>query len=138
MRWFKTNKVALIEYLESMQARLIQTDDTSWLSFCVSHGGICNGTLNDHSDIDVSIVRKPGFLNLMKAIIFYVKEKKRADFNKIPLDIFICDSAENTMIRSNFQNNPIILFDENNLIDEFYGVNQKMSLRDARILNNLD
>jgi hypothetical protein len=103
----------------------------------VSHGGICNGTLNSHSDIDVSIVRKPGFINLIKAIIFYVKEKKIADLKMVPLDIFICDSAENTISRSNFQKNPIVLLDHNNIVDIFYKDKLKMSLDEAHVLNEI-
>jgi len=137
IKWFKTNKKDLFKHLLSIQSRLDTTQDKDWILFCVSHGGICNGTLNSHSDIDVSIVRKPGFINLIKAIIFYVKEKKIADLNMVPLDIFICDSPENTISRSNFQKNPIVLLDHNNIVDKFYKDKLKMSLDEAKILNGI-
>jgi hypothetical protein len=137
IRWFKTNKKNLFKHLLSIQSRLDNIQNKEWILFCVSHGGICNGTLNSHSDIDVSIVRKPGFINLIKAIIFYVKEKKIADLNMVPLDIFICDSAENTISRSNFQKNPIVLLDHNNIVDIFYKDKLKMSLDEAHVLNEI-
>lgn len=137
IRWFKTNKKNLFKHLLSIQSRLNNIQNKDWILFCVSHGGICNGTLNSHSDIDVSIVRKPGFINLIKAIIFYVKEKKIADLNMVPLDIFICDSAENTISRSNFQKNPIVLLDHNNIVDIFYKDKLKMSLDEAHVLNEI-
>lgn len=137
IRWFKTNKKDLFKHLLSIKFRLDTIQDKDWILFCVSHGGICNGTLNKHSDIDVSIVRKPGFINLTKAIVFYVKEKKIADLNMVPLDIFICDSAENTISRSNFQKNPIVLLDHNNIVDNFYKDKLKMSLDEAQVLNEI-
>lgn len=137
IRWFKTNKKDLFKHLFSIKSRLDAINNKDWILFCVSHGGICNGTLNKHSDIDVSIVRKPGFTNLIKAIIFYVKEKKIADLNMVPLDIFICDSAENTMNRSNFQKNPIVLLDHNRIVDKFYKDKLKISLEEAKILNGI-
>ena len=137
MRWFKSNKKDLFKHLLSIKSRLNNIQDKDWILFCVSHGGICNGTLNEYSDIDVSIIRKPGFFNLIKAIIFYVKEKKIADFNMVPLDIFICDSAENTIIRSNFQKNPIVLLDHNNIVDNFYKDKLKMSLDEAQAINEI-
>ena len=137
MRWFKSNKKDLFKHLLSIKSRLNNIQDKDWILFCVSHGGICNGTLNEYSDIDVSIIRKPGFVNLIKAIIFYVKEKKIADFNMVPLDIFICDSAENTIIRSNFQKNPIVLLDHNNIVDNFYKDKLKMSIDEAQAINEI-
>ena len=137
IKWLETSKKDLFKHLLSIKYRLDNIQDKEWILFCVSHGGICNGTLNKHSDIDVSIVRKPGFTNLMKAIIFYVKEKKIADFNKVPLDIFICDSAHNTIVRSNFQKNPIVLLDHNNIVDTFYKDKRKMSLDEAQLLNEI-
>ena len=137
MRWFKTNKKDLFKQLSLIKHRLNKMHDKGWIMYCVSHGGICNGTLNSYSDIDVSIIRKPGFINFMKSIIFYVKEKKYADFNMVPLDIFICDSPENTIIRSNYQKNPIVLLDHNNIIDDFYKDKLKISLEEAQILNLL-
>jgi len=137
MRWLKTSKAELFNQLYDIQNRLQMMPNNDWILYCVSHGGICKGTLSKHSDIDVSIIRKPGFKNFILAVIFYIKEKKYADFKGVPLDIFICDSPENTIIRSNFQKNPIVLLDHNNIVDNFYKDKLKMSLDEARELNEI-
>ncbi len=136
MRWLKTSKKALFLQLEEIQDRLENLSDKTWLDYVVSHGGICRGTLSEHSDIDVSIIRKPGLKNLFKAIFFYVKEKKISDLNKVPLDIFICDSPQNAIVRSNYQKNPIVLFDPNDLVNNFYTDKLKIDIAEAKVLNN--
>ena len=135
MRWLKTTKSALFNQLESIQKRLEKTSNKDWLLFSVSHGGICNGTLNQHSDIDVTLIRKPGLKNMIKAILFYVKEKKYADVNGIPLDIFICDSPEDCIKKCGGQKNPIVLLDHNNQVDIYYPDKLKMTIDEAKVLN---
>lgn len=136
IRWFKTSKKTLFDHLYSMEERLNKINEDDWLLYSVSLGGICNGTLNVHSDIDVSLIRKPGFKNMVKAIVFYVKEKKIADLHGVPLDIFICDSPENCIVRSKYQKNPIVLSDQNNAVDLFYPDKLSITIKEAMVLNN--
>ena len=135
IKWFETNNTSLFNHLFDIQKRLLKFNNKDWIMYCVSHGGICNGTLNKHSDIDVCIIRKPGFRNLIYAILFYVKEKKIADLKGIPLDIFICDSPKNCISRSNYQKNPIVLLDHNNLVDNYYKDGLKITISEAIKLN---
>jgi len=135
MKWFKTTKPKLFKQLYAIQYRLEKIQNKDWILYSVSHGGICKGTLNHFSDIDVSIIRKPGLINMFSAILFYVKEKKIADFKGVPLDIFICDTPENCIDRSNHQNNPIILLDHNNKVDCFYPDKLAMTIHESMILN---
>ncbi len=135
MKWLKTSKPALFTQLYDIQNRLEGIKNKDWILYCVSHGGICKGTLNQHSDIDVSLIRKPGLKNMLSAIIFYVKEKKYADFKGVPLDIFICDSPENCIERSKRQKNPIVLLDHDNLVDVYYPDKLKISIEEAKVLN---
>lgn len=135
IKWLKTDKPALFNQLYTIQNRLENLNDNSWILYSVSHGGICKGTLSQHSDIDVSLIRKPGFKNLVSSIIFYVKEKKYADFRGVPLDIFICDSPENCIERSKGQKNPIVIFDPNAKVDNYYPEKLKISIAEAQVLN---
>ncbi|MCF6296590.1 MAG: hypothetical protein L3J08_01170 [Flavobacteriaceae bacterium] len=135
MRWLKTTKFELFNQLEDIQNRLELINNKDWIQFCVSHGGICKGTLNKHSDIDVSIIRKPGLKNMFYAVIFYIKEKKYADLKGVPLDIFICDTPKNCIDRSKGQKNPIVLLDHNNVLDHFYPDKLKISINEAKVLN---
>lgn len=138
IKWLKTSKGDLFNHLDSMQERLRKINGDDWLLYSVSLGGICNGTLNNHSDIDVSLIRKPGLLNMCKAVVFYVKEKKIADLNGVPLDIFICDSPQNCILRSKFQKNPIVLSDQNTSIDSFYPEGLSITIKEAELLNNYE
>ena len=135
IKWKRTSKEKLFGYLHQVRDRMKRAPDSDWVLYVVSHGGICRGTLNDHSDIDVSIIRKPGFVNMMKSIVFYVKEKKIADLNGVPLDIFICDSPENCISRAGGQENPIKIFDKENNVGRFYNKDLVLSIEEARKLN---
>lgn len=135
MKWLKTTKYDLFNQLSTIQHRLQDITDKDWILYSVSHGGICKGTLNSHSDIDVSIIRKPGLKNMIHAILFYVKEKKYADIKGVPLDIFICDSPENCIERSKRQKNPIVLLDHENVVNIFYADKLSMSIDEAKVLN---
>lgn len=135
IRWLKTSKSELFNQLYSIQNRLQHISKKDWILYCVSHGGICKGTLNSHSDIDVSLIRKSGFKNMLKAVWFYIKEKKYADFNGVPLDIFICDSPKNCIERSKGQKNPIVLLDHDNQVDIYYPDKLSINIEEARVLN---
>ena len=135
MRWLHTTKPELFNQLEYIQNRLERIPNKDWILYSVSHGGICKGTLSSHSDIDVSLIRKPGFKNMFHAVIFYIKEKKYADLKGVPLDIFICDTPENCIDRSKGQKNPIVLMDHEDKVDHFYPDKLKISIDEAKILN---
>ena len=137
MKYLSISKKKLFQHLEHIKNRFENVGNKDWILYVVSHGGICEGTLNEHSDIDVSIIRKPGLKNMIKAILFYVKEKKLADLNHVPLDIFICDTPENCKKRSNWQKNPIVLLDPENKIDTYYPEKLKITINEAKKLNKL-
>lgn len=132
MKWLKTTKVKLFKHLISIQNKLEGKD---WMLLVVSLGGISRGTMSEHSDIDVNIVRKSGSKNAIYSLLFAAIEKKRADYYGIPLDIMISDSVEDCIKKSNGQKNPVILHDPFNIADNYY--NEKMSIDEARIINNV-
>lgn len=132
IKWFKIPKIKLFNQLCGIQHRLNNED---WILYSTSSGGICRGTMDGNSDIDVSLVIKPGIKNILFAIIFFVKEKKIADFNGVPLDIFISETPEESLNRSNGQENPVVLYDPYDILDNYY--EQKMTIREAKILNNV-
>jgi len=131
IKWFKIRPSRLFDQLYGIQDRL---KNKNWILYSTSSGGICRGTMNGNSDIDVSLVIKPGLKNAILAIIFFVKEKKIADFQRVPLDIFISETPEESLNRSNGQENPVVLYDPHNTIDSFY--KEKMTIKEAQILNN--
>ena len=130
IKWIKIPTVKLFNHLYAIQNRLENKD---WILYASSSGGICKGTMDGHSDIDVSLVIKPGIRNVISAIVFFVKEKKIADYKGIPLDIFISETPEESINRSNGQENPVVLYDPYKTIDNYY--KQKMTILEAQILN---
>jgi len=129
----KLTKKDLFNYMDNLEEKLQGKD---WILYAASFGSICNGNLKDSSDVDISIVRKSGFKNAISAILFSIKEKKYADFNKIPLELYISDSPENSMKRFKVEKNPVIVFDPDNTIDKYY--NEKLTIGEAKKLNNVE
>jgi len=129
----KISKEKLFNYLDHLEKKIKHQD---WILYSASFGSICRGDLKDSSDIDVSIVRKPGFKNAIRSIIFSIKEKKYADIKGIPLEIYISDTPNNSIQRFKAENNPVVIYDPENTIDKYY--QEKLSIEAAKKLNNLD
>lgn len=132
IKWVRIKPENYFNYLYKLQKRI---KDKDFVSYCVCMGSICKGGLDESSDIDISIIRKPGFKNAILALVFYVKEKKIADFNGIPLDIFICDTPENNINRAVNQTKPIAIYNPLNKIEELYPSCQ--TIGEAKLLNRI-
>lgn len=130
MKYFKTDKNNLFGHISDIQNRLKSKD---WVLFSVSSGGIIRGSMNEHSDIDVNVVRKKGFLNALHSIVFAVKERKIADYKGIPLDVIISDSVEDCLEKTSYTEDIVILTDTNNLVKKYY--KRPITLSDAENLN---
>lgn len=130
MKWLKTSPSQLFHHLNSIRDQLIDKD---WLLFAVTSGGIVRGTMNEHSDIDVNLVRKPGIRNAVRSILFSIKERKRADLNGIPLDIIVSDSIENCLQKTNYTKKIITLYNPNNIVNKHF--NKVVLLKDAQAFN---
>jgi len=128
----KLSKVALFEYSESLRKRLEKQD---WILYAASFGSICRGKLKASSDLDISIVRKSGFLNGLKGLWFITIEKKIGDFYKIPLELYLNDIPETSVNRFKSENNPVVMYDKNNVIKNYYSV--QLTLEEAKKLNGL-
>lgn len=129
----KLSKLDLFLYIEKLHQK---TAGKNWILYAASFGSICRGDLKDSSDIDISIVRKPGFKNALKSIWFALKEKKVADFNGIPLEIYISDTPENSIQRFAAEQNPVVIHDPDNTIDNYY--KDKLSVSEAKVLNKVN
>ena len=126
----RISKQQLFDYLYVLEDKL---KGKEWVLYCGSFGSICRGKLKDSSDIDISIVRRPGLKNAMASILFSVKEKKFADFKKIPLEIYISDSPENSKKRFKGESNPVVISDPYKTIDDYY--DEKLSIAQAEKIN---
>jgi len=57
-------------------------------------GSSCRGKRQASSDLDVRLLRKPGFRNGIKACAFLLTERTRAFFAHFPLDAYILDGEQ--------------------------------------------
>jgi predicted nucleotidyltransferase len=128
----KLSKVKLFVYFEGLQQRLSKQN---WILYSASFGSICRGELKEYSDIDISIVRKPGFLNGIKALFFSVVEKKRADWLRVPLELYINDNPDSSKKRFNAENNPVVLCDPYGTISKHYS--ERLTVAEAKQLNGV-
>ena len=127
----KLSKKKLLDYIDTFKQR---NKSQKWILYAVLFGSICRGKLKDTSDLDISIVRKPGFNNALSSLWFALKEKKIADFKGIPLEIYISDSPQDSIKRFGGEKNPVVLLDPKNTIDKYY--TEKLSLSEAKQLNS--
>jgi len=132
VKWVTISKIRYFNYLKRLQKRF---ENRKWAYYCVCMGSICQGGLDKDSDIDITIVRKRGFFNAISTIIFYVYEKKYADFHGIPLDIFISDSVDNNIKKSKNQDNPIVIYDPFDNLNKYF--KRKQTINDAMKINNV-
>lgn len=128
----KLNKKDLFEYINILEQKMQGQD---WALYAASFGSICRGELKDSSDIDVSIVRKPGIKNAILSMLFSTKEKKYADLKGIPLEIYISDSPKDSINRFGAEKNPVVIYDPDLVIDEYYS--EKLSIFEAKVLNGI-
>jgi len=128
----KVRKQDLFDYLENFSKML---ENKEWVLYAASFGSICRGELKDSSDLDISIVRKPGFINAIYGLWFITKEKKRSDIYKIPLELYLNDVPKTSVNRFKREDNPLVLYDQNNVINNYY--DSKISLDKAKTINGI-
>ena len=128
----KLSKTKLFDYSQFLQKRLAKQN---WILYAASFGSICRGKLKDSSDLDISIVRKPGFVNGLKGLWFILIEKKIGDFNKIPLELYLNDNPQTSINRFKSEINPVVMYDKYNVIKDFY--QDQLSLKEAKKVNNV-
>lgn len=128
----KLSKDGLFDYIIDFQKRI---ENKNWILLAAAFGSICKGTIKDSSDLDISIVRKPGLQNAFVAILFSVKEKKLADTKRIPLELYINDSIKKSLKRFSNEKQPLVLYDPDGIAKTIF--TQTISMEEARKINAL-
>lgn len=91
LRLIKTEYERFEKYLDTLKKKVEKNDS---ILYAAAFGSLSRGELKGTSDLDVRLIRKPGFINGLRACIFIMKERSWATFNKFPLDIYVGDSME--------------------------------------------
>jgi hypothetical protein len=103
-------------YLNDMKKRLASNDSIAGL---LIYGSISRRVWHDRSDLDMRILRKPGFLNAIVAYYTISRERVIAVFKKQPLDIYLADNvAFLKKLRSD--ETPVILLKNDDLLQNEY------------------
>ena len=102
----KLSKDKAFNYLYNLEKRLYKTNS---IAVVAVFGSITRGELKPSSDIDITFVRKPGFQNALKALLFMVKEKYTANIKQIPIEPFLADSIPYMKKRYRSDEAPIII-----------------------------
>lgn len=103
--------------------------------FIAAFGSTSRGKLHSRSDLDITVVRKEGFINAINAFYFIEKIRRLASNNLIPFDSALGDSID--FIKSKYRTDepPVAIFDPYNIIDKHYS--KKLTIPEARKLNGL-
>lgn len=109
------DKNSAFNYLFDLSRRLELIDS---IKICLVFGSISRGELTKSSDIDICFVRKPGFLNAMKAIKFIVTEKFRTNINYIPIEPYLADSIDYMKGRYRSDEDPVVIKNSSRELDE--------------------
>jgi len=128
----KLSKEKAFRYLYTLEERLQKEGS---IKATAVFGSITRGELKPSSDIDITFVRKPGFLNALKAILFMVKEKFAANLGQIPIEPFLVDSISYMKKRYRSDEIPIIIKGNKEELNSFY--NKTSSIKEAAEKNGI-
>lgn len=110
----KTDVEDFAKYLDSLQSKVNR--EKSVLSVA-AYGSLSKNQIKKTSDVDIRIIRKKGIVYGIRACMFVFAERKWAFFNKFPLDIYLLD---NTADLAKLDEQPIVLYDPLNLLNDYY------------------
>ncbi|MFZ3382337.1 MAG: nucleotidyltransferase domain-containing protein [Candidatus Methanoperedens sp.] len=101
-----------IKFIKEFKFRIEQNKS---IQLVVVYGSMARKELKESSDLDVRIVRKKGIINAFKSCFFAFSERKKAFFNRFPLDLYVVDST-NHLSKMRLDEVPIIIYDPDNLM----------------------
>lgn len=128
----KITKEDFFKYIQLFQKRI---NNKKCILYSAAFGSMARGELKPTSDIDISIVRKPGILNAINSLFIILYEKKIADFYGIPLEIFLSDTPENSKKRFIGESIPIKIYDPQNLLNKYYS--RTHTIEEAKKINGI-
>ena len=107
LRLIRIPKEKFDAYIERLRKKVKKEASIVWVGI---YGSLARREFKETSDLDVRLIRKPGFINGVRACIFTMKERAWATFNIFPLDIYVGDSFE-FLKRMRKNEKPIVIKD---------------------------
>jgi predicted nucleotidyltransferase len=115
--WLRNpGEVATKEYLNIMACRLKHCNAISGI---LLYGSVARGQWHDRSDLDIRFLRRPGFINGLKAAVLHTRERVIAFLCRQPLDSYIAD-GENFLLKMRKDEVPLFLKNEDERLDKLY------------------
>jgi hypothetical protein len=95
------------EYINSMRIRIKAEPELRWAAI---YGSLSRGELNAVSDLDLRVIRYPGFINGLRACFFIMGERTKANIKQFPLDILLLDNP-GMLQRMRADETPFVIYD---------------------------
>lgn len=115
-----TDKEKFFAYMDNVKEKVVNEKS---IRAAAAFGSLSRKKLKKTSDLDIRVIRKPGYINGIKSCFFVLKERSKSFFNKFPLDIYVLDSYK--MINIHIKNEePVILYDPDKVFEKFLRSNQ--------------
>jgi len=70
-------------------------------------------------DVDIRLIRRPGFLNAIQGSWFLLMERSRANWYRVPLDAYVLDEMS-SLSRLNPMEIPLLLCDDEGILQKRY------------------
>lgn len=109
-------EVATCCYLNEMSERIRRDSSVSGV---LIFGSIARSRWHERSDIDLRILRKPGFKNAVCALLVQFRERVFALFSKQPLDMYLADDIH-FLKKMRLDENPVILLMKDSSVESIY------------------
>jgi predicted nucleotidyltransferase len=77
------------QYILALKSRLSRESSIQWAAI---YGSMTRGELKKTSDLDIRLIRYPGFTNGLRACWFILLERTRATLDHFPIDYLVLDS----------------------------------------------
>ena len=113
-----------LKYLKNMTNRLKMHNSISGLAI---YGSVSRGKWHNRSDIDIRILRLPGFMNLIKSCLLTLQERFIAFITKQPMDLFLADEVV-FLKKMRSDEKPIFLIKRDKRLDKMYPDNPEQIL----------
>ncbi len=109
-------KTALYEYLFRLRQRLIGRKE---VSACFVFGSIARQGFHNASDLDMLVLRNPGFGNAISSFWFTISERLFALWHRVPLELWIADSPD-FFNRLRSDEAMVVIADPQGVVDRHY------------------
>jgi predicted nucleotidyltransferase len=101
------------QYVEEIKNRLHREPSIRWAAI---YGSMTRGELKTTSDLDIRLIRYPGFVNGFRACWFILLERTRAHLRQFPIDYLVLDSPR-LLKRLRADELPFVIHDASNETD---------------------